>query len=148
MGYTDVQFTTGIKDSIPISLYVEAIESASKDLLKQFGKIKVPLKNILFHKRNGKLYPASGFPDALSPIYTLRNKEGIQIADFADTYIHFVEFDKNGAKNIQTLLPFEVTKTCENYKDELEMFNNRELKTMSLDKMQVMKNAVTTYHPE
>lgn len=147
MGYTDVPFTTGIPDTIPDALYIEAIEHASKDLIQQHGSLKVPLKNILFHRRNGKLYPASGFPDALSPIYTQREEDGKQVAEYADTYIHFVEFDKKGPVKIQTLLPFEATETCEDYEDELEMFNERKLKTMSLDKKEVLKNAVKTYHP-
>jgi len=147
MGYTDVQFTTGIRDTIKEALYIEAIDYASKDLIKQYGSITVPLNTILFHKRNGKLYPTSGFPDALSPIYTGKDENGKQIADYADTYIHFVEFDKNGPKSIETLLPFETTKTCENYIDELKMFNKQELKPMSLNKEKVLKNAVKTYHP-
>lgn len=148
MNYTDVEFTIGIQDTIPEALYIEAIEAASKDLLQQYGALKVPLGKVLFHKRNGKLLPASGFPDALSPIYTFRNREGKQVADFADTYIHFVEFDKKGPVKIETLLPFEATKTCENYKDELEMFNHREMKIMSLDKSVILQNAVKTYHPK
>jgi acyl-homoserine-lactone acylase len=147
MGYTDVPFTTGIPDTISAELYVEGIEQASKDLIQQHGSLKVPLKNILFHRRNGKLYPASGFPDALSPIYTNREEDGKQVAEYGDTYIHFVEFDKKGPVKIQTLLPFEATKTCEDYEDELEMFNERKLKTMSLDKKEVLENAVKTYHP-
>lgn len=147
MGYTDVPFTTGIPDTIPGQLYIEAIENASKDLLQQHGRLKVPLKDILFHRRNDKLYPASGFPDVLSPIYTVREEDGKQVAEYADTYIHFVEFDKKGPVQIQTLLPFEVTKASEQYEDELEMFNERELKTMSLDKKEVLEKAVKTYHP-
>lgn len=147
MGYTDVPFTTGIPDTIPAQLYIEAIENASKDLLQQHGRLKVPLKDILFHRRNGKLYPASGFPDVLSPIYTVREEDGKQVAEYADTYIHFVEFDKKGPVQIQTLLPFEVTKASEQYEDELEMFNERELKTMSLNKKEVLEKAVKTYHP-
>lgn len=148
MGFTDAEFTTGIKDTIPESLYIDAIEQASKDLLRHHNKLKVPLKDILFHKRNGKLLPATGFPDALSPIYTERTEDGKQIASFGDTYIHFVEFDRKGPKTIQTLLPFKATKTCEKYEDELEMFNNQELKTMSLDKTEVLKSAIKIYHPK
>jgi acyl-homoserine-lactone acylase len=148
MGYTDVQFTTGIRDTIKEALYIEAIDYASKDLIKLYGSISIPLNKIIFHKRNGKLYPASGFPDALSPIYTAKDENGKQVAEYGDTYIHFVEFDKNGPKSIQTLLPFETTRTCENYIDELKMFNKQELKPMSLNKDEVLKNAVKTYHPE
>ena len=148
MGYDDRPFTTGIPDQLPASLWIKAIEKASGTLLQQHGAIKVPLGQILFHKRNGKLHPASGFPDALSPIYTKADAAGRQIADYADTYIHFVEFDQKGPLRIETLLPFEVTKSSETYKDELKMFNKRQLKRMSLNKFEVLQKAVKLYHPQ
>ncbi len=74
-------------------------------------------------------------------------KEPTAKMEFADTYIHFVKFNSKGAETIETLLPFELTRTCENYKDELEMFNKREMKKMSLDKSWILKNAVKVYNP-
>jgi len=145
--YSDEVFTIGIPDTISESLYIEAIEKATKILMQDHGTLKVPLGEIIFHERNGKLHPASGFPDALAPVYTKPNEEGKQVAVYADTYIHFVEFDKDGAKQIETLLPFENTRTCENYKDELKMFNQRKLKPMSLNKSKILQEAVKVYHP-
>jgi acyl-homoserine-lactone acylase len=147
-GYSDAVFTTGIEEDIPQQLFIEGIEHASKILFQQYGSLKVPLGEVVLHERNGKLYPASGFPDALSPIYTKANAEGKQVAEYGDTYIHYVEFDKDGAKTIETLLPFENTPTSEDYEDELEMFNNRQLKKMSLNKAEILKNAVKVYHPK
>jgi acyl-homoserine-lactone acylase len=66
---------------------------------------------------------------------------------FADTYIHFVKFNRQGAERIETLLPFEQTRTCEQYEDELAMFNRREMKTMSLDKAEILKKAKRIYNP-
>ncbi len=148
MGYTDAPFTTGIQDTLAESLFVEAVEKASVTLLKQFGTIKIPLGQVLFHKRNGRLHPASGFPDALSPIYTEPDTAGNQVAAYADTYIHFVEFDSDGPIKIETLLPFETSKTCENYLDELKLFNAAKLKPMSLNKMEILKKAVQVYSPQ
>ena len=116
--------------------------------MQQHGSLKVPLGKILYHKRNGKYLPASGFPDALSPIYPEPDEDGKQVAIYGDTYIHFVQFDKDGPLKIETLLPFKDTPTCEKYEDELQMFNKRELKVMSLDKAYILKNAVKNYHPK
>ncbi|MCP4443401.1 MAG: acyl-homoserine-lactone acylase [Aureispira sp.] len=143
--YTDAQFITGIK--VKEETYVECIEKASQYLIKHHGSIKVPLSKVNCHERNGKMYCAAGFPDVMSPNYGEPQIDGKFKAMYADTYIHFVKFGKDGPEKIETLLPFEDTETCEDYEDELEMFNNQELKTMSLDKAEVLKNAARVYSP-
>jgi acyl-homoserine-lactone acylase len=144
-GYFDEVFILGA--DISDEIFVRSIEKASAFLLKHHGSIKVPLGDVMSHLRNGKLHPASGFPDALSPAFGTHHKDGKYKMMFADTYIHFVKFNRQGAERIETLLPFELTRTCEQYEDELAMFNRREMKTMSLDKAEVLKKAKRIYNP-
>lgn len=145
-GYGDAVFISGV--NISEAEYIEGIEYAARHLNKHFNTLHVPLGKLTCHERNGKLYCAAGFPDMLSPGYTKHTKEGRMQMDFADTYIHFVCFTKEGPETIQTLIPFEDTKTCEEYKDELEMFNKAELKTMSLNKFEIMQKGKKTYSPK
>ncbi len=145
-GLGDETFILGL-DGATEADFVAGIEQASAFLLKHHNSIKVPVNQVLSHYRNGKFYPISGYPDALSPAFGTHVKNGKYKMDFADTYIHFVKFNSKGAETIETLLPFELTRTCENYKDELEMFNKREMKKMSLDKSWILKNAVKVYNP-
>lgn len=144
-GYRDEVFILGV--DISDEIFVRSIEKACAFLLKYHGSIKVPLSNVVSHLRNGKMYPAAGFPDALSPAFGTHHKDGKYKMLFADTYIHFVKFNLKGAETIETLLPFENTRTCEQYEDELAMFNRQELKTMSLDKAEILKNAKKVYNP-
>lgn len=144
-GYSDANFITGIK--VKEETYIECIEKASQYLIKHHGSLKVPLSQVNCHQRDGKMYCAAGFPDVMAPNYGEPQSDGKFKAKYGDTYIHFVKFGKEGPEKIETLLPFEDTKICEDYKDELEMFNNQELKTMSLDKAEVLKSAKKTYHP-
>ena len=145
-GYNDKAFITGV--NISASEYLTSIEYAARYLNKHFNSIRVPLKEVTCHQRNGKLYCAAGFPDTMSPGYSVEDKGGMMKMEYADTYIHFVQFGKNGPEKIETLIPFEKTATCEEYKDELEMFNKGELKTMSIDKETVLKNAKKVYVPK
>lgn len=146
MGYYDDVFITGAK--IPDSVFIQSLEEACGFLLQHHNSIKVPLNGIMCHLRGDKLHPLSGgFPDALSPAFGEHVANGKYKMLFADTYIHFVKFNHRGAETIETLLPFERTSTCEQYDDELEMFNNRQLKTMSLDKVEILRRSVRTYHP-
>ena len=145
---SDVPFTLGIQKNIPVMDYLEAIELASAELIRKTGGIRANLIDILFHKRNGQYHPTYGFPDAMSPIYVKRDAKDKLVADYADTYIHFVKFNKFGPELIQTLLPFKTFRTAEKYKDELNMFNQRTFKTIKMNKLEVMKNAIKIYHPE
>ncbi len=146
MGYFDDVFISGAK--IPDSVFIKSLEEGCAFLLEHHGSIKVPLNAMMCHKRGDTMHPMSGgFPDALSPAYGEHVAKGKYKMVFADTYIHFVKFNHRGAETIETLLPFECTRTCEDYEDELEMFNRREMKTMSLDKVEILRRSVRTYHP-
>ncbi len=146
-GWGDEVFILGLPSQATEADFVEGIEKASAFLLKYHNSIKVPVNQVLSHYRNGKFYPISGFPDALSPAFGSHVKNGKYKMEFADTYIHFVKFNQKGAETIETLLPFELTRTCEQYEDELAMFNQREMKQMSLDKSLILQNAVKIYKP-
>jgi len=145
-GYGDEAFIKGVGE-VPESVYITAIERASHFLIKYHGSIKTPMSKLLYHERNGELHPSTGYPDALCPAYGKHAKDGKYKLIFGDTYIHFVKFNHQGAETIETLLPFEKTRTCEQYADELEMLNRRELKKMSLDKAEILKKSVKRYHP-
>jgi acyl-homoserine-lactone acylase len=145
-GYGDNVFVKGV--DISEAEYIEGIEYAARYMNKHHNSLRVPLRKICCHERNGKMYCAAGFPDMMSPGYSKPDSKGNMVMEYGDTYIHFVRFSKTGPELIKSLLPFENTKYCEDYKDELEMFNNQQMKTMSMDKAEVMKNAQKTYHPK
>lgn len=145
-GYGDEVFVKGV--DISEKEYVEGMEYAARYLNKHHNSLRIPLGKITCHERNGKMYSAAGFPDMMSPGYSKPNPKGQMVMEYADTYIHFVKLGKTGPEVIKTLLPFEDTKYCEDYKDELEMFNQDELKPMSMDKAEIMKHAQRSYHPK
>lgn len=144
--YDDKVFISGV--DISEAEYIAGIEYAARYLNKHFNSIRVPLSKVTCHERNGKLYCAAGFPDTMSPGYSSPDENGRLKMEYADTYIHFVRFGKSGPESIETLIPFEDTHTCEEYKDELEMFNKSELKPMSMDKETVLKAAKKVYAPK
>ncbi len=145
-GYGDNVFILGV--DISEAEYVVGIEYAARYLNKNYNSLRVPLRQVTCHERNGRLYCAAGFPDMLSPGYSSPTTGGKMKMEYGDTYIHFVRFNSTGPELIETLLPFENSPTCEEYRDELEMFNRQELKTMSLDKAEVLSHAKKIYAPE
>jgi hypothetical protein len=127
--------------------FIEGMQYADGYLKKHFKSLEVPLSEVNCHERNGKMHCAAGFPDMLSPGYSKPDSSGKMKMEYGDTYIHFVRFTKDGAERIETLLPFENTPGTEQFEDELDMFNKEKLKITTLNKEEILKNAVKTYKP-
>lgn len=148
MHLSDEVFIKGLP-YIDEATFLGGVQRGKSFLMKHYGRLNVPMGELQCHFRNGKTYCAPGFPDVLSPAYAKADPAtGKYKTLYADTYIHFVEFGKEGAERIETLLPFETTASCEGYEDELQMLHRGELKTMSLDKETVLKQAVKVYTPK
>lgn len=144
-GYGDQVFISGV--NISEAEFIEGMRYADSYLRKHFKSLEVPLGEVNCHERNGKMLCAAGFPDMLSPGYSKPDNSGKMKMEYGDTYIHFVRFTKEGAERIETLLPFENTPGTEQFEDELDMFNKEQLKITTLDKQEILKNAVKTYKP-
>lgn len=145
LNYNESVFISGVQ--ISDEILIESIQEAAAFLLKHYNTFKVPFGELIRHERNGKLHPVTGFPDALVPAYAKYYKDGKYKVQVADTYIHFVRFNEQGADKIETLLPFDKNPTAEEYEDELKMFNQKKLKTMSLDKEKIFSTAKQIYSP-
>jgi acyl-homoserine-lactone acylase len=141
----DAVFIKGIQ--ISETDFIEALTATQTFLMEKYKTIEVPLQEIQFHLRNGKLHPAKGFPDMLSPAYAELNQSGNYVLEYGDTFIQFVKFGPNGTESIESLIPFENHKNCEMYKDELQLFNQEKLKTIHLEKTWNMRNAQRIYTP-
>ncbi|MEO0639024.1 MAG: penicillin acylase family protein, partial [Bacteroidota bacterium] len=64
-------------------------------------------------------------------------------------YISLVRFGPEGPE-IETINPYGASARPESphYTDQMELFTQQKRRKMTLDKAQVMKEAVRTYHPE
>lgn len=139
-------------DGFPMTetMLVEALEYTKSHLLKYFGTLEVPLEQIQVVKRGNEEYPMPGFPDALAANYSkLRKSDGKYVGYIGDTYTMFVEYDNNGVKKVETLLNYGVSAHPESphYTDQLKIWVKQQVKPMSFDKAEILKNAERTYHP-
>ncbi|PCJ88414.1 MAG: hypothetical protein COA57_03300 [Flavobacteriales bacterium] len=128
-------------------LYVEAIRFAKKKLLKHFGTTEVALGDLQRFERNGTDYPGPGYADMLRAGWSIPWKKGRHKLVYGDTYIHYVKFSKNGAEEIETLLPFSTLPSMQKYEDQLPIYNKQQTKKMTLDKEEILKNAIKIYNP-
>lgn len=144
-GVGDAAFVSGLKN-LTEEEAVAAVTYAQNHLLTHFGSLEVEFQELnRFFTKDGKDYPSAGFVDLLNVSYSYPHQNGRFKVKYGDTYIHFVRFGKNGAEQIETLLP---------YKDrgdgdvrELSLYNNKKTKRMSLDKDEILQQAKRVYSP-
>jgi acyl-homoserine-lactone acylase len=128
---------------------VEIVKISQIQLIEEFGTIQVPLKKLQVHKRGDVEMPIDGLPDVTAPMYTQKMGEGLKEKTFVgESYILLARFGE-GLPKLESIMPYGASSKPDSphYTDQMEMFVNKELKPMTLDKEEIYKNAAKIYHP-
>ncbi|MCF8259054.1 MAG: penicillin acylase family protein, partial [Flavobacteriales bacterium] len=136
---------------VPEDVYVQALRDARKHLDKHFGGRIVPLGQLQRHVRAEVNLPLNGFGDALSANYNQPWKDGMFKPYVADSYTQFAQWKKGGGlPHIETLHPFGASTRPDSphYIDQMQLYADQQTKVMTLDKEQVKREAIRTYHPK
>jgi len=129
---------------------IEIVKSAQAELLAEFGTIRVPLKKLQVHKRGDVEMAIDGLPDVIAPMYTKQMGEGLKQKTYVgESYILLARFGE-GLPKLESIMPYGASSKPKSphYTDQMEMFVNKELKPMTLDKEEIYKNATKIYHPQ
>lgn len=139
---------------LPEKVFVDAFRKAKKFLLKHYGTLEVRFGEMHIHRRekgSDVSFPSSGMPENLAAMaYTRDKKEKGKLRTAAgESYILIAQYDENGIANLETINAFGASNKADSphYTDQMEGFVNRKLKKMTLDKEEIMKNAVRIYSP-
>lgn len=134
---------------IPEDIFIEAIRKSKKHLKKHFGSLEIPLGELQKHVRGDKIIPVGGMPDNLAAMMFDKYKKGQLRTYHGDSFIQFVQYDKNGVVKVEAINAYGNSRNEDSphYDDQMEMFVNRELRTMTFDKETIMKNAKKIYSP-
>lgn len=147
-GYVELE--TGI--SVSEKLMVEAIRYAKKWLLKHYKKIDPAFGEVQRLRRKGSHlnFAISGMPEMLSPIASKVQKEGYLLPVNGDTYIQFATYGEKGLETLETIVPMGASRRVNSphHTDQMKLFAERKLKTMSLLKEEILKNAEKIYSPQ
>jgi acyl-homoserine-lactone acylase len=116
---------------------------------RHFGKQDIVLGDLQKLVRGNKEWPLWGFPDLLSPQWTGKYNNGKLKSIGGDGLIMFVRFAKNSLPKIETVNMYgaSANPNSKHYNDQVEMYLKQQTKTISLDKVEVYKNAERIYHP-
>jgi acyl-homoserine-lactone acylase len=128
---------------------IETFEHIKNYMQRYFGKEDIVLGDLQKLVRGNKEWPLWGFPDLLSPQWTGKYNNGKLKSIGGDGLIMFVRFAKNSLPKIETVNMYgaSANPNSKHFNDQVEMYLKQQTKTISLDKVEVYKNAERVYHP-
>lgn len=138
-------------DKLTISEAVKVYQNIYDFLQTNYGRTDLTLGDVQRLVRGDENWPQGGMPDVLAAVMSEPLGKDKRKMNSGDAYISFVRFPKNGGLPlIETVNTFGASynKGDKHYNDQRAMYQAQQLKPMTLDKEQVLKNATRIYHPE
>ena len=137
-----------VKDTIDIKFHLDALEKTKDRLMKNFGKLDIRLGDIQRLVRGDKSLPVSGLIDMIAPTYSVPMEGGKVRAVSGESYIMLIKYSEDGPE-VETILPYgnSSNPSSPHYTDQMKMYTEKKLKKMSLDKDEILSQAVRIYSP-
>ncbi len=144
----EAKVSLDLANTISEEQFVDGLRWAKDFLLKHYGRLTVPLGDVQRHVRGDVDLPVGGMPEILSAMFVTAQKKGKFKSAMGDSYIQFTQFTKDGVK-IESCMPYGACNRPESkhYTDQMELYTQQKLKTMTLDKDKIFEEAVEIYHP-
>jgi acyl-homoserine-lactone acylase len=128
---------------------VAALRHAKTYLTTHFGSTDISLGTLQHHTRGAVSLPIAGIPDVLAAMDDVPAENGRLRAHQGESYIELVRFSKDKLPQIETINAYGASNHADSphYTDQMQRFVNQQTKPMTLDKTEVLRDAVRTYHP-
>jgi acyl-homoserine-lactone acylase len=138
-----------LNNTFPEEQFVEALRFSRKHLLRHFGRIDVPLGEVQRHVRGDVSLPLWGVPEAITQMYTEPWEKGRFRGSSGESFILFATYGDNGLEKLETINCYGASSHPDSphYTDQMELFVNKKLKPMTLDKDEILRHAEKVYHP-
>lgn len=115
-----------------------------------FGKIDVTLGEYQKLIRGESEQPLGGIPDVIAAMNSEPHENGKIKGSSGESYIMLVRYPESGLPIIETVNVFGASNKSNSphYADQMEMYLNEELKSMTLDIEKVRQEAKSIYSPK
>ena len=133
------------------SVWVSAIRKTKEEFMHHFNKLEMPFGDVQTFTRSGKTVGLGGIADVLAATASQWDAEkGTMNSLGGDTYLQLVRFSKEGLPHIESLMAGGNSDRPDSphFNDQMDLLAGQKTKPMTLDKTEILKNAVKTYHPE
>ena len=138
-------------DKLTMKEAIATYEYVYDFLMKNYNRLDVSLGEVQRLVRGDENWPQGGIPDVLAAVMSEPFGKAQRRMNSGDAYIGFVLFPKDGSLPlIETVNTFGASsnKGDAHYADQRAMYQAQQVKKMTLDKNEVLKNAEHTYHPQ
>ena len=137
-----------VEDTISLQHHSEALSKTKKYLLKHFGKVDILLGELQRHTRGNFDLPVSGLTDMIAPSYVVDDDNGKFRVVSGESYIMLTRYSKKGVE-IETVIPYGNSNdpSSPHFTDQMQMYVDKRLKEMTLDKNAIFSDAVKIYNP-
>jgi acyl-homoserine-lactone acylase len=133
-----------------INYFVNGVRKAREDMLRDFGKLCVPLGDFQRHQRADIDLPTSGGPD----MWNAKAGDAIQNGKIrikaGESYILLSKFKKDGSlPDLRSIMCYGSSNTpgAKHYTDQMQLYVNQQTKEISLSKDWAYKHAERIYRP-
>ena len=137
-----------VEDTIPLKHHSEALSKTKKYLLKHFGKVDILLGELQRHTRGNFDLPVSGLTDMIAPSYVVDDDNGKFRVVSGESYIMLTRYSKKGVE-IETVIPYGNSNdpSSPHFTDQMQLYVDKRLKEMTLDKNAIFSDAIKIYNP-
>lgn len=124
-------------------------KSVKDQMISHFGSTSIELGQIQKLVRGETEFPLWGLPDVLRAMYSAPYENGKRKGVAGESYIQLVRYQKDQLPKIESVINYGASNHPKSlhYADQAPLFLDLRLKPMTLDKQEVLKNAVKVYHP-
>ncbi len=128
--------------------FVSSIKNMQDDMMKNFGKLNIPLGEYQRHLRDTVDLPTDGGPDMWNAKYGTPYGNGKIRVFVGETFIMLTRFTKDGPQ-FRTVSPYGSSNTpgSKHYTDQMQMYVNHQTKEESLKKEWAYQHAERIYRP-
>lgn len=102
------------------------------------------------HIRGDREYLIWGVPEVITQMYTKPYKKGKYKSYLGESFVLFATYGKDGVEKIETINCYGTSnkKYSVHYTDQMELFVNKQLKPITMNKKEILEKAVRIYHPK
>jgi acyl-homoserine-lactone acylase len=149
LGYMEELRNSDINKELPKEEFIKALKFAKAHLLEYFGTIDIALGDLQKHVRGNVELPLWGIPEVITQMYTLPYKDGMYKGFLGESFILFATYGESGIELLETINCYgaSANEDSPHYTDQMQMFVNKELKSISMNKDENLKKAKQAYHP-
>ena len=134
---------------IPDSLLFRSLQKTKSQILSSFDNLDISLGEYQKHVRAEIEIPIGGLVDMIAESSSSKYKDGMVKIVKGDSYIMLVKFGDE-LPEIETVLPYGISNDAKSvhFTDQMNLYATQKRKKMTLDKIDIYKNASFIYHPK